>query len=191
LTLDQSKDVLEAVRQAGHEIVNHSKILPETLERIQQPLMENNQDFFDIVNLMWKTCISEGLTPEALEKKGMALRPDSIETFMNIMKMGFNASAAADTRAVIEFRFSQERAGACHFSIANGRIAAASECAEKADLIIESPFELWLDIMTGKKDGQQSFLDKQYRVQGDFSLLMRLAQLFGKKTGGPKTDLRQ
>jgi putative sterol carrier protein len=191
LTLEQSKDVLEAVRLAGHEIVNHSKILPETLERIQQPLMENNQDFFDIVNLMWKTCISEGLTPEALEKKGMALRPDSIETFMNIMKMGFNASAAADTRAVIEFRFSQERAGACHLSIANGRIAAASGCAEKADLIIESPFELWLDIMTGKKDGQQSFLDKQYRVQGDFSLLMRLAQLFGKKTGGPKTDLRQ
>jgi len=29
----------------------------------------------------------------------------------------FNASAAADTRAVIEFRFSQERVGACHFSI--------------------------------------------------------------------------
>jgi putative sterol carrier protein len=181
MTREQSIDVLNAVRQAGHEIVSHSKILPETLKRIHQPLMENNQDYFDISNLMWKTCIAEGMTPEFLDKKGLLLRPDSIETFMTIMKMGFNASAAADTRAVIEFRFSQEREGACHLNIADGRITAALGYAEKADLIIESPFELWLDIMAGKKDGQQSFLDNQYRVQGDFSLLMRLSQLFGKK----------
>jgi putative sterol carrier protein len=102
------------------------------------------------------------------------------------MKMGFNASAAADTRAVIEFRFSQEREGACHFTIANGRIDAALGYAEKADLIIESPFELWLDIMTGKKDGQRSFIDNQYRIQGDFSLLLRLSQLFGKKPADGK-----
>lgn len=145
----------------------------------------------DIGNLMWKNCIAEGLTPEALDKKGLVLRPDSIETFMIIMKMGFNASAAADARAVIEFRFSQEREGACHFTIADGRFAASLGYAEKADLIIESPFELWMDIMTGKKDGQQSFFDNQYRVQGDFSLLMRLAQIFGKKTGSRDTDLRQ
>ncbi len=183
---EQSADVLEAVCQAGHEIVEHSSILPETLKRIHQPLMENNQEFVDIGNLMWKTCIAEGLTPEAFDKKGLVLRPDSIETFLIIMKMGFNASAAADTRAVIEFRFSQEREGACHLTITDGRIAAALGYAEKADLIIESPFELWLDIMTGKKDGQQSFLDNQYRVQGDFSLLMRLAQLFGKKPADEK-----
>jgi multimeric flavodoxin WrbA/putative sterol carrier protein len=181
MTREQSADVLEAVCQAGREIVDHSSILPETLKRIQQPLMENNQDFFDIGNLMWKTCIAEGLTPETFNKKGLVLRPDTIETFSIIMKMGFNASAATDTRAVIEFRFSQEREGVCHFTITDGRITAALGYAEKADLIIESPFGLWLDIMSGKKDGQQSFLDNQYRVQGDFSLLMRLSQLFGKK----------
>ncbi len=186
MTREQSADVLAAIRQAGHEIVDHSSILSETLKRIQQPLMENNQEFFDIGNLMWKTCIAEGMTPESLDKKGLFLRPDSIETFLIIMKIGFNASAAADTRTVIEFRFSQEREGACHFTIADGRIAAALGFAEKADLIIESPFELWLDIMAGKKNGQQSFLDNQYRVQGDFSLLMRMAQFFGKKPADEK-----
>jgi putative sterol carrier protein len=179
VSLKQSTDILEAIRLAGHEIVNHSRILPETQKRIQQPLMENNQVFFDIGNLMWKTCIAEGLTPEDLDKKGLILRPDSLETFLIIMKMGFNASAAADTRAVIEFRFSHEKEGTCHLTIADGRISAALGSAEKADLIIESPFELWLDIMAGKKDGQQSFLDNKYRVQGDFSLLMRLSRFFG------------
>ena len=186
MTRKQSADVLEAVCRAGHEIVDHSSILPETLKRIHQPLMANNQDFFDIGNLMWKTCIAEGLTPEVLDKKGLVLRPDTIETFLIIMKMGFNDAAAADTRAVIEFRFSGEREGVCHFTIADGRITAALGYAEKTDLIIESPFELWLDIMTGKKDGQESFLDNQYRVQGDFSLLMRLSQLFGKKPADEK-----
>ena len=100
--------------------------------------------------------------------------------------MGFNDAAAADTRAVIEFRFSGEREGVCHFTIADGRITAALGYAEKTDLIIESPFELWLDIMTGKKDGQVSFLDNHYRVQGAFSLLMRLSQLFGKKPADEK-----
>jgi len=122
MTREQSADVLEAVCQAGHEIVDLSSVLPETLKQIHQPLLENNQAFVDIGNLMWKTCIAEGLTPEAFDKKGLVLRPDSIETFLIIMKMGFNASAAADTRAVIEFRFSQEREGACHLTIADGRI---------------------------------------------------------------------
>ena len=63
MTRVQSADVLEAVCRAGHEIVDHSSLLPKTLKRIHQPLMANNQDFFDIGNLMWKTCIAEGLTP--------------------------------------------------------------------------------------------------------------------------------
>ena len=57
---------------------------------------------------MWEIGIAEGLTPEEFDKKGLVLRPDSIETFLIIMKMGFNASEAADTRAFIEFRFSLE-----------------------------------------------------------------------------------
>jgi len=79
--------------------------------------MENNQDFIDIINLMWKTCIAEGLTPESLDKKGLILRPDS---------------------------------------------------------------------MAEKKDRQQYLLNNQPRVQGDYSLLMRLAQRFGKKSADEK-----
>jgi putative sterol carrier protein len=52
--------------------------------------------------------------------------------------------------------------------------------AEKPDLTIESPFEVWMDIMTGKADGQQMFMEQQYRVDGDLSLLMRMNQIFGK-----------
>ena len=45
---------------------------------------------------------------------------------------------------------------------------------------VEPPFEVWMDIMTGKADGQQMFMEQKYRVNGDLSLLMRMNQIFGK-----------
>ena len=35
-------------------------------------------------------------------------RPDSLETFMMIMPMGFNSERAGDMRAVLQFNFSGE-----------------------------------------------------------------------------------
>ena len=44
------------------------------------------------------------------------------------------------------------------------------------DITIETPFEIWMDIMTGKADGQQIFMEQKYRVDGDLSLMMQLLQ---------------
>jgi hypothetical protein len=40
--------------------------------------------------------------------------------------------------------------------------------------------EVWMDILTGKSDGQQMFLDQKYTVEGDLALLMQMEQLFGR-----------
>lgn len=50
---------------------------------------------------------------------------------------------------------------------------------ENSDITIDTPFELWMDIITQKADGQQMFLDQRYKVDGDLSLMM---QLFQKQT---------
>ena len=81
-------------------------------------------------NLLWKTCIAEGLTPREFAEKGLAPRPDSIETFMAIMPMGFNPQAADDIKAVIEFDFSGDVEGSCHFKIGDNKIAALPGAAE-------------------------------------------------------------
>ena len=38
---------------------------------------------------------------------------------------------------------------------------------KKADIEIETPFGLWMDIMTRKADGQQMFMEQKYRVKVD------------------------
>jgi putative sterol carrier protein len=107
-------------------------------------------------------------------------RPDSLETFRMIMPMGFNSQAAGDMRAVLQFNFSGEVEGTCHFKIENGKLEAKEGASEKPDLTIESPFEVWMDVITGKADGQQMFMQQEYKAVGDLSLLMGMNDLFGR-----------
>ena len=42
--------------------------------------------------------------------------------------------------------------------------------------IVDSPFDVWMDIMTGKADGQRMLMQRKYKVDGDLSLMIQLFQ---------------
>jgi putative sterol carrier protein len=69
--------------------------------------------------------------------------------------------------------------GSFHLNIENGEINAIEGTAENPGLTIESSFEVWMDIMTGKANGQKAFMAQKYKVVGDLSLLMKMNELFG------------
>jgi multimeric flavodoxin WrbA len=177
---DKAEDILEATKQAGREIVQSLKVSQETLARVTQDLSENKEIFDKMANLFWKSCIAEEVAPKEFAERGLIPRPDSIETFMLILPMGFNPDGAGDTQAVLQFNFSGESEGSCHFRIENRQIKALPGPAEKPDLTIDTPFGVWMDILTGKTDGQQMFMAQKYKVSGDFNLLIRMNQIFGK-----------
>jgi multimeric flavodoxin WrbA len=175
---DKKKEVLEATIQAGRELVDSRRVSTETLNRIQQPIIDF-QTFAQIGNLYWKTCISEGVTPKEFKEKNMVPRPDSIESFMLIFPLGINSEAVGERKVLLQFNFSDEVTGSCCFIIEKGNVSAEEGSKENPDITIETPFEVWMDIMTGKADGQQMFMDQKYKVDGDLSLMI---QLFQKQT---------
>jgi len=177
---DKANDILAATTQAGKEIVESMQVKPDTMKRIKQVIVEDKTMFHKIGNLFWKTCIAEGVTPKEFAQKGLIPRPDSIDSFMMILPMGFNAAAAEDTNATIQFNFEGDVRGSCHFCIDKCKIEAKKGAAENANMTINSPFELWMDIMAGKADGQQMFMDQKYTVDGDLNLLLRMNEFFGK-----------
>lgn len=177
---ETTKDILEATVQGGRELVQSMKISKETMERITRPISDDFDSVAKMANVFWKTCIREGLTPKEFHQRNLMPRPDSLETFMMIMPMGFNSERAGDMRAVLQFNFSGEVDGSCHFKIENGKIEAKEGASEKPDLTIESPFEVWMDVITGKADGQQMFMQQEYKAVGDLSLLMGMNDLFGR-----------
>jgi multimeric flavodoxin WrbA len=174
-------EILEATKQAGGELVESRKVSPETLARIQQPVGDEIMDFTEMANCMWRTCIAEGITPKEFEKKGMIPRPDTLKAFMILLSVGFNPEGAGDARVVLQFDFTGSVEGACHFTIADRTIKAEAGPAEKADLIVKTPFELWMDIQSGKADGGQMLMEGKYKAEGDMDLLLNIEKFFARQ----------
>ena len=181
LLQDKARRILEAIRKAGHELVQSMKLSEETLALVTQDFIKDKKSFREMGNLFWKSCIAEGVTPKEFAERGLIPRPDSIETFMMLLSLGFKPHGAGDTRAVIQFNFSGKIQESCHFRIEEGTISATHGSVDNPDLTIDSPFDVWVDIMTGKADGQQMFMAQKYTVKGDLSLLIRMNQIFGKE----------
>ena len=170
---DKKEDVFEATIQAGRELVNAKCISTETLNRIQQPIMDPST-FAHIANSFWKTCIAEQVTPKEFREKKIIPRPDSLASFMLIFPFGLNSKAVGDRKACLQFKFSGEVTESCYFVIENDHVEAKEGKKKSPDITIETPFEIWMDIMTGKADGQQMFMEQKYKVDGDLSLMIQL-----------------
>ena len=175
---DKKEEVFEATIQAGRELVTSRQVSTETLNQIQQPIIDF-QTFAQMGNLFWKTCISEGVSPKEFREKNMIPRPDSIESFMLVFPFGLNSEAVGDRKMSLQFNFSGEVTGSCYFIIEKGNISPKEGSKENPDITVETPFEIWMDIITGKADGQQMFMEQKYTVTGDLSLMI---QLFQKQT---------
>jgi len=178
---EMAAGILEATRQAGREIGTTLNVSEKTLALVRQPMMENPDDFLEVGNLMWQTCIAEGITPREFGKLGVMPRPDSINSYIEMMKLGFNAGSANGLEANIQFNFSGENQGSCFLTIEDGNINGQPGNTIEPSLTVNTPFEVWMDILTGKADGQQMFMDQKYTVEGDLELLMQMGQLFGNR----------
>jgi predicted lipid carrier protein YhbT len=143
------------------------------MARIRQPIVDS-QSFAEMGNLFWKTCIAEGVTPKEFREKNMVPRPDSLENFMLLFPFGLNSEAADDRKVILQFKFSGDVEDSCYFTIEKGNIDAKTGTWENPDLTIETPFDVWVDIMVGKADGQQMFMEQKYKVNGDISLMIQL-----------------
>ena len=103
----------------------------------------------------------------------------SIQSFMLLFPLGVNSEAVGERKTNLQFRFSGEVTDSCYFIIEQGNIAAEKGVKENPDITIETPFEIWMDIITGKADAQQMFMEQKYTVNGDLPLMI---QLFQKQT---------
>ena len=177
LTMDKAKKetVLAATVQAGRELVNTRRVSAETLNLIQQPIVDF-KTFALNGNTFWKTCIADGVTPKEFREKNMIPRPDSIESFMVIFPRGINTQAVGEEKKILQFIFTGEVTDSCRFMIEKDQVSAKEGCEERPDITIETSFELWMDIITRKADGQQMFMEQKYTVSGDLELMIQLFQ---------------
>ena len=173
------KDVLDAAVQAGRELVESMQISPETLERIKRPISDFKK-MSGLGNLAWQTCIDEGVTMGEFQKRGMVPRPNSIETFLAVMKVGYNAESSGDDQLTMQYNFSGQVEGNCYFKIDKGQFAAIEGTIDNPDSTINTPFEVWMDILTRKAEGAEMLMEGKYTVEGQTDLLLNMNKYFGR-----------
>lgn len=171
---EKVEKILEAARQAGREIVTSGRISEETLAKVKQPVTDDPKPFYEMISCLRNTCIAEKVSPREMKERGIRPRPVSLTSFLMFTQMGFNPKTAASRKATLQFNFSGEVEGTCNLTIENGRVAGNLGDTKSADLVIDSPFNVWMDIMTGKSDGQLMLKEKKYTYTGDLSLLQVL-----------------
>ena len=169
-------DVLNAFEQAGKELVMQKAVSMETMQRIKQPVADAAQ-VRALANSFWQTMTTEGLSPEEADTKGIVPRPNSMEAMMYMLSLGFNPQKAVGKKGVLQFRFTGEVPGDFYLVIDEKGCTPHIGRAEKADCTVDSPFEVWADIIQGKAEGGQMFMTGRYTAKGNFSFLM----IFGKK----------
>ncbi len=175
----KADEIFAAVRRAGKEIVENRIVSEETMALITQDIVKDVKLFHDVGNIMWKTCINEGITLTEMRERCLAPVPDSIAGFQKVIQFGFIPGPAGDMKAVWQFHFSGSQQGSCYFIIEAGEIVAFDGVAASPDITIKTDFGLWMSIIAKKIDSREMFMQQKYTVQGDLNLLMRMNELFG------------
>jgi putative sterol carrier protein len=169
------QDILEAMEQAGIEIVKNRSVSKETMDRIMQPI--TTPEMMAVMsNLAWQGMIDRQMTMAEASRKREGIRPNSIETLMAMLSFAFNPRKAGEKTGTLQFNFSGEKPGSCYFTIDKGNFSFAEGKARNANCVIDAPFEVWADIIEGKADGAKSLMDGKYKVQGDMSIMMVFGQ---------------
>jgi len=125
---------LDAVRQAGREVVTHGKILPETQKILDTPLAEP-EAYANMANLWWDSQIpreKETVRQESFEKISPPVSitptegrmPENCREAILGMPYVFNPSAAGDLCVDIQFKVSGSEPGEYVLRIREGKCTA-------------------------------------------------------------------
>jgi putative sterol carrier protein len=104
--------------------------------------------------------------------------PRSIEPLIMGMPMTFNAKAAADARAAIQFRVTGTDPGLYWLRIGGGKCESFEGVTDRPDLTVHTPDAVWVQIIHGELDGARALADGLYRVEGDALILAKMSQWF-------------
>jgi putative sterol carrier protein len=94
------------------------------------------------------------------------------------MPLVFDAAAAGDMKATIQFEASGPEPGKYHLCIESGKCSFHTGPAKQPTLTIRTPSDVWLKINTGELSGLDALVKGLYTVDGDANLLAQMQQLF-------------
>jgi hypothetical protein len=104
--------------------------------------------------------------------------PQEIEPLIMGMPYAFDARAAKDGDATIQFCVSGARPANYYLRIARGKCQSFEGRASAADLTVHTPDSVWLQIAHGQLDRVRALEGGLYRVEGNLAVLAQMSSWF-------------
>jgi len=104
--------------------------------------------------------------------------PETVKEYFEAMPSQFKSDKAAGMTATYQFDITGDGGGKWYANIENGKWTTAEGEAENPDITLTVSAADWLDIVSGKLDGQMAFMTGKLKIKGDMSLAMKLKSLF-------------
>ena len=108
----------------------------------------------------------------------MADTAAQIKDLFNNIQSRFNADAAKGMNSTIQFNLTGDGGGTYHIVVKDGTIAAQEGAAASPNMTMTVAAQDYLDIQSGKLNGQMAFMTGKLRIAGDMGLALKMQSLF-------------
>ena len=102
---------------------------------------------------------------------------DTAKEFFDGLQAGIDPEKIKGIDAT--YQWDIEGAGKWYAKLSEGNVEVSEGEAETSDITISCTEGDWLDIVSGKLNGQMAFLTGKLKIQGDMSLAMKLQSFTG------------
>jgi putative sterol carrier protein len=102
----------------------------------------------------------------------------SIETVMNNTPKVFKPEMAEGVDAVVQFHFTGDEASDWVVTIKNGECGVQEGINAAPNMTMTVDSQDYLDIVSGKKNAMQAFMQGKVKVSGDMALAMKFSSFF-------------
>jgi putative sterol carrier protein len=108
----------------------------------------------------------------------MADQPTSCKQAFEMMPSRFNKEAAKGLNAIYQFDLSGDGGGKWHVLINNDSCEVKEGPHPSPSITISMAAQDYLDMLSGKLNGQVAFMSGKLRIAGDMGLALKMQSLF-------------
>lgn len=104
--------------------------------------------------------------------------PLSIKEIMEAMPAAFLPDKAGDIDVTIQFHMGGEQSGDWYATIKDGVCTITEGTTEDPTMALSADGEDYMNVVTGKLDGMQAFMQGKLKLKGDMNLAMKMTNFF-------------
>ncbi len=103
---------------------------------------------------------------------------DDVKMIFDAMPASLNADAAKGMSSVIQFNLTGDGGGNYNVSIKDGACTVSEGTHASPNMTMTMAAQDYVDMITGKLNGQMAFMSGKLKIAGDMGLAMKMQSLF-------------